>query len=90
VVVGFFAAIAGDCWASRSITALQPELKLARFLIVQAVIKGMSGISELQNRSASLAHICCASGLNAWPDVEENEMANAAINAPSRNDLVMT
>jgi hypothetical protein len=59
---------------------------------MQAVIREMSGISELQKRNASLVHICCASGLKAWPDVDsmENEMANAAINAPLRNDLVMT
>ncbi len=65
MVIEFFDTIAGDCWASRSITVLQPELRLVRFLIMQAVIPGMSGISELQSRNASPVHICCASGLKA-------------------------
>lgn len=64
-VMGFFDATAGDGWASRSITVRQPVLRLARFLTMQAVILGMSGISELQSRSASPVHICCASGLKA-------------------------
>ena len=91
MVIEFFEATAGDCWASRSITVLHPELRLARFLIMQAVIRGMSGISELQSRNASPVHICCASGLKAYPDVDsvEKETTNAATNAALRVDFIM-
>jgi hypothetical protein len=44
-----------DFWtaASRSITVLQPALRLARFLTMHPVIFGMFGISELHKRNAS-------------------------------------
>jgi hypothetical protein len=51
------------------------ELRLARFLIMEAVIREKSGISELQNRNALLLHICCASGLKAKLDVDRMENA---------------
>jgi hypothetical protein len=49
------------------------ELRLARFLIMEAVIREKSGISELQNRNGLLLHICCASGLKAKLDVDRME-----------------
>jgi translation initiation factor 2 gamma subunit (eIF-2gamma) len=52
------------------------ELRLARFLIMEAVIREKkTGISELQNRNALLLHICCASGLKAKLDVDRMENA---------------
>jgi hypothetical protein len=48
---------------SLSITARQPVLSLALFLIMQAVIFGMFGISELQRRKASPVHWAAASEL---------------------------
>jgi hypothetical protein len=91
MVIEFFDATVGDGWASRSITVLHPELRLARFLIMQAVIRGMSGISALQSRKASPVHICCASGLKASLDVDnvEKETTNAAMNAVLRIEFVM-
>jgi hypothetical protein len=50
-------------------------------LIMQAVIAGMFGISELQRRNASPVHICCSSELKAklWlVDSAETETANAS------------
>src|SRR5512132_310182 len=52
-------------------TPRQPTLRSARCFIMQAVIFGMFGISELQRRNASPVHICCASELKAWLAVEE-------------------
>jgi hypothetical protein len=49
-------------------------------LIMQAVIFGMLGISELHRRKASPVHICCASALNAklaLDDRAEKETAKA-------------
>src|SRR5882724_3112904 len=65
---------------SRSITVRQPALSCVRCLIMQAVIAGMLGISELQRRNASPVHICCASELNAklWlDDSAETDTAKA-------------
>ena len=56
---------------SLSITARQPGLRLDLFLIMQAVIFGMFGISEAQRRNASPVHICCASEEKACPAEEE-------------------
>jgi hypothetical protein len=39
---------------------------------MQAVIFGMSGISELHSRNASPVHICCASALKAKPEVDDS------------------
>ena len=68
-------------WASSlSITVRQPALRSDLCLIMQAVIFGMFGISELQRRNASPVHICCASELKAWLAVDEmaeNAVANA-------------
>ena len=66
------------CARSRSITARQPVLRLARFFIMQAVIFGIFGISSLQSLKASPVHICCASELKAKlevADAAENETA---------------
>ena len=49
-------------------------------LIMQAVIFGMLGISELHRRKASPVHICCASALKAklaLDDRAEKEIAKA-------------
>jgi hypothetical protein len=49
-------------------------------LIMQAVIAGIFGMSELHSRNASPVHICCASALNAklWlDDKAETEAATA-------------
>src|SRR2546423_2560635 len=65
---------------SRSITARQPVLRSALCLIMQAVIFGIFGISELHRRKASPVHICCASALKAklaLDDRAENETAKA-------------
>ena len=51
-------------WAS--ITALQPALSCERFLTIQAVVRAMSGISELQTRKASLVHIASCSCVYAF------------------------
>jgi hypothetical protein len=48
---------------------------------MQAVILGISGISELHRRKASLVHICCASALKAKlarDDSSEKEAAQAS------------
>lgn len=67
----YFAATFGCCAArSRSITVRQPGLGLALCLYMQAVMAGMSGISELHRRNASPVHICCASALKAKLEVE--------------------
>jgi TRAP-type mannitol/chloroaromatic compound transport system permease large subunit len=50
--------------------------------IMQAVIFGMFGISELQRRNASPVHICCASALKAKLAVEETAESEAAKPAP--------
>ncbi|MDA9398729.1 hypothetical protein XH79_08130 [Bradyrhizobium sp. CCBAU 45389] len=55
----FRAAAAAAC--SRSITARQPGLTWAFFRTMQAVIRGMSGISLEHSRIASPEHICWAS-----------------------------
>ena len=46
---------------SRSITARQPGLRLARCLTMQAVILWTLGTSWPHSRKASPVHICCAS-----------------------------
>ena len=51
--------VAAAC--SRSITARQPGLTCDLFRTMQAVMRGMSGISLEQSRIASPEHICCAS-----------------------------
>jgi hypothetical protein len=51
--------VAAAC--SRSITARQPGLTCAFFCTMQALIRGMSGISLEHSRIASPEHICCAS-----------------------------
>ena len=63
---------------SRSITVRQPLERLARLLIMQEVIAGILGISELHRRNASPVHIDCASALNAKPDVDETAEIEAA------------
>src|SRR5207237_4729479 len=63
---------------SRSITVRQPELRSARCLIMQAVIFGILGISELQRRNASPVHCCCASALKAKLAVDETAENEAA------------
>jgi hypothetical protein len=63
------------------ITVRQPALRLARCFIMQAVMHGMSGISELHRRNASPVHICCASGLKAklpFDDTAAKASAKAA------------
>lgn len=63
---------------SLSITARQPALRSERCLIMQAVIFGIFGISELQSLNASPVHICCASALKAKLAVEDTaEVARA-------------
>ena len=63
---------------SRSITVRQPELRSERCLIMQAVIFGILGISELQRRNASPVHCCCASALKAKLAVDETAESEAA------------
>src|SRR5271165_5094641 len=63
---------------SRSMTERQPLLRSARCFIMQAVIFGMFGISELQRRKASPVHICCASALKAKLEVDESADSEAA------------
>src|SRR6266702_3108823 len=67
-------------WAarSRSSTVRQPLERLARCLIMQAVIFGMLGISELHRRKASSEHIDCASALKAKLAVDEIAEIEAA------------
>lgn len=69
--------------SSLSITVRQPALSSAFFLIMQAVIFGIFGISELQRRNASPVHICCASELKAWLAVDETA-ENAVAKASAR------
>jgi hypothetical protein len=45
---------------------------------MQAVIFGMSGISELHRRNASPVHICCASALKAKLALADNADSEAA------------
>jgi hypothetical protein len=67
-------------WAarSRSSTTRQPLERLERLLIMQAVIFGIFGISELQRRNASPEHIDCASALKAKLEVDETAEIEAA------------
>ena len=58
-------AAAAAC--SRSITARQPGLTCDLFRTMQAVIRGISGISLEHSRIASPEHICCASDVKARP-----------------------
>src|SRR6266404_1226106 len=75
----YCAATLRPCAArSRSSTTRQPLERLARCLIMQAVIFGMLGISELHRRNASPVHICCASALKAKLDVDETADKEAA------------
>ena len=72
-------------------TPRQPTLRSARCLIMQAVIFGIFGISELQRRNASPVHCCCASELKAKLAVEEtaeNEAAKASAKVILRAVLV--
>jgi len=58
---------------------------------MQAVIRGMFGISELQRRNASPYNICCASALKAkleLDDSAEKETANASTKPAWRIVLV--
>jgi hypothetical protein len=57
---------------------------------MQAVMREMSGISELQSLNASPVHICCASGLKAYPGADHvaSEPTNAQNNTTAR--IVMT
>ena len=62
-----------------------------RCFIMQAVIFGMFGISELQRRNASPVHIDWASALKAKPEVEvtaENEAAMASAKPALRTVFV--
>jgi hypothetical protein len=57
-------------------------------LIMQAVIAGMFGMSELHRRNASPVHICCASALKAKLALDDNadtEKAMADIKLAWRN-----
>jgi hypothetical protein len=48
---------------------------------MQAVMRGMLGISELHQRKASPLHICCASIVKAKPELADNvetDIANAS------------
>jgi hypothetical protein len=63
----------------------------ARFFIMQAVMAGTFGMSELHRRNASPVHICCASALKAKLEVDANaqkEPANASTTAALRIVLV--
>ena len=64
-------------------TPRQPALRSVRCLIMQAVIFGIFGISELQRRNASPVHCCCASELKAKLAVDETA-ANEAVKASAR------
>ena len=77
--------------SSLSITERQPELSSALCLIMQAVIFGMFGISELQSLNASPVHCACASELKAklWlVDTAETVKAMARIKPAWRSLLV--
>jgi hypothetical protein len=63
---------------SRSSTVRQPVERLARLEIMQEVIFGMFGISELHRRNASLVHIDWASALKAKLEVDETAEKEAA------------
>ena len=63
---------------SRSITARQPGLTLARCLCMQAVIRCTLGISWPHSRMASPVHICCASDAKAGPGLAESAVAAKA------------
>jgi hypothetical protein len=63
---------------SRSITARQPALTLARCLCMQAVIRCTLGISWPHSRMASPVHICWASDARAGPGLAENAVAATA------------
>ena len=79
-LTGYCSAILPDFCAarSRSSTVRQPVERLARLEIMQEVIFGMFGISELQRRNASLVHIDCASALKAKLEVDETAEKEAA------------
>src|SRR4029453_6649711 len=64
-------------------TPRQPTLRSARCLIMQAVIFGIFGISELQRRNASPVHCCCASELKAKLAVDE-AAAKEAVKASAK------
>jgi hypothetical protein len=69
----------------------QPLLRSDRCLIMQVVIAGMFGISELHGRNASPVHLCCASALKARLDVDdsaEKEAAKASARLTLRTLLV--
>ena len=77
--------------SSLSITERQPELSSALCLIMQAVIFGMFGISELQSLNASPVHCACASELKAklWlVDTAETVKAMARTRPAWRSLLV--
>jgi hypothetical protein len=59
---------------------------------MQAVMRGIFGISELQNLNASPVHICCASELKAWLAFGNTTVsANNVTETPAlRNVLFMT
>src|SRR4029079_5145536 len=84
----YCAASLPDFWAasSRSITPRQPVLRSARCLIMQDVIFGILGISELQKRNASPVHCCCASALKAKLAVDETAQ-NEAVKASAKLTL---
>jgi len=73
---------------SRSITARQPGLTLARCLCMQAVIRCTLGISWPHSRIASPLHICCASCAKAGPGPVESAVAAKAMAEKSAALLV--
>ena len=64
---------------SRSITARQPGLRLARCLTMQAVILWTLGTSWPHSRKASPVHICCASDAKAGPGLTASAVAVQAM-----------
>ena len=64
---------------SRSITARQPGLRLARCLTMQAVILWTFGTSWPHSRKASPVHICCASDAKAGPGLTASAVAAQAM-----------
>ena len=73
---------------SRSITARQPGLTLARCLCMQAVIRCTLGISWPHSRMASPLHICCASDASAGAVLAEKAVAAKAMAEKSATLLV--
>ena len=59
------ATLCGFAARPLSSSTRQPELRLERFLTMQAVIRLMFGISELHRRNASPVHCRCASAVKA-------------------------